>query len=146
MSSIVDFSHFENKKRPVLFKRLISMGVDNLSLVRTLILYILSVIGKDVFFFLKASLLQAECKPHCCGWVCGDSVKKVQMLPVPESSYQAEIQVSGGLMRAAYAPPALWQNAIAAMSCLSCESAIKEETWPGDKSQSCLWKQLEKWT
>lgn len=60
MSSIVDFSHFENKKRPVLFKRLISMGVDNLSLVRTLILYILSVIGKDVFFFLKSQFASSR--------------------------------------------------------------------------------------
>lgn len=48
------------------------------------------------------------------------------------------------MSRAAEASPILWQNAIAAMSCLNCEAAIKEETWPGDKaSHACgntAWK------
>lgn len=73
--------------------------------------------------------------------------KKVQMLPVPESLTKQKALChprSDRLVRAAEASPALWQNAVAVMSCLNCESAIKEETWPGDKaSHACgntAWK------
>lgn len=48
--------------------------------------------GKRQVWLLGPSLLQAVCKPHFCGRVSRDSMKKVQMLTVPKTHTKQKAQ------------------------------------------------------